>query len=456
MPRGQSNLLNRYHICDARNLADLLPPHELIDVTITSPPYWNLKDYGFARQIGFGQPYHKYLADLKTVFDTVLSTTKPTGSLWIVADTLKLNGELTLLPFDLATALRQTGWILQDIIIWQKDRTLPWSHQGKLRNIFEYIVFFTKSRHFKYNVSRIRDILDLKNYWVRYPERYSPDGKAPSRAWHIPIPRQGSWGKMQNYVRHACPLPPPLIERILDLTTDPGDLVLDPFAGSGSVLAQADVMGRRFIGTDLSQSYKQMFEVSVNPAFVKLRGAKNGAASEAIAGKRKFSTLIRALRCVKYPRELIRLYRKWHTRPGCVGVLALRDRPGHLSITLLFPSRARIPACLLCRLRVLSMRPPLSKYGIRAVVATCAMKREGEMAAAKGLTSKRRLHVYRDGNCHRAVGKITARELWREVDAGRPGNAGRRWKYPPIFSNIYVAIDSRKPESALEVVDGSR
>src|SRR5690242_6451874 len=111
-----SSLANQYVVCDSRKLPRLLPRRQFIDVTITSPPYWNVKDYGRAFQIGHGQTYERYLHDLAQVFQAVHSCTKPTGSLWVVSDTLKLDGELRLLPFDLANELKQVGWKLQDII----------------------------------------------------------------------------------------------------------------------------------------------------------------------------------------------------------------------------------------------------------------------------------------------------------------------------------------------------
>ena len=146
MIENVKNIASEYLIEDSRNLDSRLPSCPFIDVTITSPPYWNLKDYGNKKQIGFGQTYDRYLDDLDLVFSAMHSRTVSTGSLWIVADTFKIDGQLTLLPFDIAKRLKQNGWFLQDVIIWQKDKTLPWSHQGKLRNIFGYVICFSKTR----------------------------------------------------------------------------------------------------------------------------------------------------------------------------------------------------------------------------------------------------------------------------------------------------------------------
>ena len=138
------NLNNKYLNRDARGLYSLFRDKSIVDVTITSPPYWNLKDYNSHMQIGCGQTYENFMDDLSTVFSEVYQVTKPKGSLWVISDTIKIKGQMKLFPFDLANRLQSVGWMLQDVIIWNKDKTIPWSHKGKMRSIFEYILFFPK------------------------------------------------------------------------------------------------------------------------------------------------------------------------------------------------------------------------------------------------------------------------------------------------------------------------
>ena len=196
---------DKVHIGDARSLAKKLAT-ESVDVTITSPPYFDMKDYGRPNQIGFGQSYEEYLTDLSTVFTEIFRATKPSGSLWIIVDTFRKGQEVVPLPFDLATRLKISGWTLRDIVIWKKERTVPWSHTGATKRIFEYILVFSKGTNtFKYDQDKFREVTDLKHWWVRYPERYNPRGKAPEEIWSYDIPVQGSWG--DHYVRHFCPLP---------------------------------------------------------------------------------------------------------------------------------------------------------------------------------------------------------------------------------------------------------
>ena len=252
---------------------------------------------------------------------------------------------------------------MQDVIVWHKDKTLPWSHRGKLRNIFEYILFFSKGPRFKYYLSRVRDTEDIKEWWVRYPERYSPQGKAPTTTWKIAIPRQGSWG--DNWVRHFCPFPPELVRKIVLLTTKKSDVVLDPFAGSGVVLAQAKALGRHFIGTDLRASYRTMFKNRVLPSIMAAEKARGLGQSEQERKRKNFSSLIWKLRKTKYPRELLRLYEKAHGRTKVIGAITLTRRSKPLRIIYFFPTD-RVPSKqFLSRMRTLMRRPPFRSTGYR-------------------------------------------------------------------------------------------
>ena len=295
--------LYRLHVKDARELRKVVPFNE-VDVTITSPPYYKMKDYKFNEQIGQEKTYEEYLQTLTKIFTDLYDLTRESGSLWLVLDTVKKDGELRLLPFDLASRIKeQSNWKLQDVIIWNKKKTLPWSRRGQLRNIFEYILFFSKTKKFKYHIERIQEPVKLKHWWISHPERYNPKGKVPTDIWDFLIPTQGNLGK--KYLRHFCPFPTKLVERILLLTTDEGDTVLDPFAGSGIVLALAECMGRRYIGFELKKDYIAMFPKLRE----EVRKEWKNAQQELHKHKSKQQDLenkIKKLRQLKYPKVLIR------------------------------------------------------------------------------------------------------------------------------------------------------
>lgn len=303
----QKEILYRYHIKDARNLKIFLGDIE-VQLTITSPPYADLKNYEAANQIGFNQDYwREYLPDLVNIFQQCYDITAPTGSLWIILDTFYQNGILQPLPFDLLRVLEENAknknietWKLRDIIIWDKTKTLPWYAKGNLRNQFEYILFLIKSKDYVYKLDEIRDAKTLEKWWVQYPERYNPNGKSPSNIWNFTIPMQG-WGRK---FFHSCPFPLQLVERIISLSSNEEDIVLDPFAGSGSVLAQAHVMRRKFIGLDINPKFRENFYEDILPKTKQYWQEREVELKKIELEKKEHQEKLLNLRMVKYARVI--------------------------------------------------------------------------------------------------------------------------------------------------------
>lgn len=303
----KEDTLNKVYNEDARNILKVVSSDTKISTTITSPPYFDMKDYGSENQVGYGQKYEEYLEDLKTIFSGVFELTKEDGSLWIVIDTFKRNGQVVTLPFDLSNKLKEIGWLLQDVIIWKKDKTVPWSNNGFMQRKFEYVLFFTKSDKFISNKDRVRvhDKSKLKKWWVKYPERYNPKGKALDEVWEFPIPVQGSWGK--KYVRHFCPLPESLVATMINISTNENDIILDPFAGSGAVLSQSAYMKRNYIGFELNKSYIDLFNEYLDETLETKRNEYESLNNNA---QNDFEKTILNLRALKYARVLFKIIQK--------------------------------------------------------------------------------------------------------------------------------------------------
>lgn len=313
-----SNDVFGLHLMDARNLEKFIKSHVsnpegLVDAVITSPPYADLKDYGGEGQVG-QQPYQEFLEDLRSILSQCYRVSADDATLWTITDVFKKNGRVIRLPDDLANVaenlyppnleltkessepdldstqrvnvcpecdsyLHQSGesgkldcrrcgwsanpldhsWKMADYIIWDKQRTLPWADQ-KLRNIHEHITVFGKTDNFQYDIDdvRINDSDELTKWWVGYPERYSPEGKTPTNVWEYPIPKQGQWGPKLSV--HPSPFPLGLVERMIRMSTDEGDVVLDPFAGVGTTLAVAEALGRKPIGFELNPEYEDAYK----------------------------------------------------------------------------------------------------------------------------------------------------------------------------------------------------
>ena len=255
-----------YIIGDSRDVDEIFRTYNIDrpDLIVTSPPYLDVKNYeNNEGQIGFGQDYETYLSDIIKIFQKCFELSSSHATFWMIMDTIRKDGTTIPLPFDIHRKLTNqysSTWKLKDVIIWNKAKNIPWNAKGRFKNLFEYVFFYTKDEHYKFNIDEIREISDLKKWWLTYPERYNPLGKAPSNLWEFTIPIRG-WG--HGCLNHFCPFPFPLVERIISISTDENDLVFDPFAGSGSAIAMAYVMNRNSVGIDINEKYKQQFEEEV-------------------------------------------------------------------------------------------------------------------------------------------------------------------------------------------------
>jgi DNA modification methylase len=288
-----------------------------IDCIVTSPPYWNLKRYGdeVAGEIGHGQSLEDYFADIERVFSGCYQVAKETGVMWVIADTLRYptrtehEYELLPLPNMLAELAQSVGWRFHDMVIWHKNKTLPYSGDRKLRNLIEYIVLLTKSRDFKHRPYRLAKRHQPNAEWLAgWPERYHPLGRNPSNIWTIDIPTQGIWAHADHL--HFCPLPAELVRRCIDLTTDAGDVVFDPFAGIGTVPAQAEAMGRVGLGTELNERFVEIFEKKTRPEF--LASWEEGARERQLqrGDQAAEAVMILKLRALKAGKELMRFFER--------------------------------------------------------------------------------------------------------------------------------------------------
>lgn len=380
MPESEKIKLNSIFNNDARYILDVINSDVKIKTTITSPPYFDMKDYGSSNQVGYGQSYNEYLDDLQNIFENIFKITDDDGSLWIIIDSFKRDNQVVTLPFDLSNKLKQTGWFLQDIIIWKKDKTVPWSQKGFVQRKFEYILFFTKTTDFKYNKDKVRNYNtdQLKKWWVKYPERYSPKGKALDEIWEFPIPVQGSWG--DRYVRHFCPLPKEMVATMIEISTDVNDIVLDPFAGSGSVLFQSAVMDRKYIGFEVNHEYIDMFnkylannlKISIDE-YDKL---------QKVGGQEEFKQRILDLRALKFGRLLVNnLDEKFGLNLKVFVEIQqyIDDSPkDYLSVEYQIIGEIPSEELILNEINILINKPPLSKFGIRSTFKMLQNKKDNK------------------------------------------------------------------------------
>jgi DNA modification methylase len=311
---------------DARNLRQLGITPGSVDCIITSPPYFNLKKYAsdpeVKGELGQNQDLAEYLDDLARILTNCFEASKASGVLWMVLDTFRQKaargglGELIPLPFLISDVARNVGWRLQEVVIWEKNKTLPYSGQGKLRNLIEYVLLFTKTQNFKHRPFRVAERHGTSAEWLSgWPDRYHPLGRRPANIWRIPIPTQGMWSHAEHL--HFCPLPQALVARCVELTTDKGDVVFDPFAGIGTVPAQAEAMGRIGRGVELNPAFIEIFDERVLPSFQASWESQADLREMSRRDQLREAEAIMLLRALKGGKELMKLIDRWaHQRVG--------------------------------------------------------------------------------------------------------------------------------------------
>ena len=136
-------------------------PSKSVNCTVTSPPYWGQRDYGETGAIGLETDFESYVRHLLGVFDQVYRITADNGSLWLNMGDRYVNKDLVGMPWRVALALKDHGWILRQDVIWDKMR-LTQSAKDRLRTIHEYVFHFVKHPKYYY---------DRKSIVTRHKER---------------------------------------------------------------------------------------------------------------------------------------------------------------------------------------------------------------------------------------------------------------------------------------------
>ena len=240
-----------------RSSEDLSPlPAESVDLVVTSPPYWNLKDYGHPEQIG-ASDYDEYLERLDGVWAECHRLGRPDSVLAINIGNRRHKKRFYPIGMDIAE--RMEGWVLWDIVIWYVPNALPQPYryvERLLDNKFEFLLIFTKDGSTDYTFHKPRV---PQKYLTRDPrdDKRNPAGRCLGNVVRIPAYKPPQV-KAQGY--HAAAYPEELAALVLECYSNPGDTVLDPFLGSGTTLKVARGMDRQGIGVEINADYAPLIE----------------------------------------------------------------------------------------------------------------------------------------------------------------------------------------------------
>jgi DNA modification methylase len=266
-----------------------------VSLTVTSPPYFKHRDYGPAAQIGQEASLASYLKSMKIVLEQLLRVTAANGSCFIVVGDTYRSGKLLLVPHRLAIIASDIGWSVRNDIILHKLDPAPDSAKNRWRAGHEHILFLAKeSSGYVFNDDAIRvpySPVTLRRWGngqtyggeksakrlpnneprVQHGKSFTlnPNGCIPTDVWSLP--------NGNTSAEHYAAFSKALVARMIEACSCKGDIVLDPFVGSGTAAVVAKALGRSCIGIELNPKYASMARVALDKQKAGAECLKNGA-----------------------------------------------------------------------------------------------------------------------------------------------------------------------------------
>ena len=255
-------------------------PSGCAQCVITSPPYYGLRDYGVAGQIGNEPSPEEYFRRVRDVFVELLRVVVPDGVLWIVVGETYRNGSPLRLSDRLIDELVESGWIFVSRNIWSKPNPVPQGVRNRPVLSHEYILQFARQRRFRCDFHPLRQPAVTKPHshgrgrhqWIEGSATQRAASEEPERVWAKDGLRafRSVWTITNRRcpVPHVAPFPAELAVPPILSSSAPGELVLDPFMGSGTVGVVTLRHGRRFCGIDLNAQNCEMAQQRIQSSLL--------------------------------------------------------------------------------------------------------------------------------------------------------------------------------------------
>ncbi len=296
--RDNNVLVDSIIVGNSWDVAKYLPT-DYFQTIVTSPPYFGHRDYTNdhpeLNSFQFGQEDQpiKYVERLICLFSELHKTLKENGTLWLnLGDTYR-NNQLLGIPWRVALAMQDSGWLLRSEVIWNKPNAMPSSVKNRPTTSHETIFLFSKNADYYYDADAIREPhVTFSNeskmkggrghfgkrngtpetgknqgnnnlHDGRWDQAFHPLGRNKRTVWNIPL------GKFRG--THFAVFPSSLVETCILATTSEKDTVLDPFMGSGTTALVASQHARQFVGIELVPHYAQMAVERLNQANLQLK-----------------------------------------------------------------------------------------------------------------------------------------------------------------------------------------
>jgi len=256
------------HTGDAVAWLRTVPPGS-VRCCVTSPPYYGLRDYaGGNAEIGNETTPKEYVDALVRLFRRVRDALTDDGTLWLNLGDSYEHKELLGIPWQVAFALAADGWWLRADIIWQAPNKMPESVKDRPARQHEYVFLLAKSDKYYYDEAAIRepavstgggasfgkqkhaDAARAAGQQSRTYDRPEYTDRTARSVWAIPT--------KSFHGAHFAVMPEALAARCVTAGSAPGDVILDPFTGSGTTGKVAREARRRFVGAELNPQYAEM------------------------------------------------------------------------------------------------------------------------------------------------------------------------------------------------------